>query len=100
MTSAIDYDALDPGIRDLVRELVAHGFRTTDSGDGRSKPGDERALDVPHVFMTCEPHMLIAESHRLLALVEVRFPDAVVEASYSPSDRVGVLSVMLIVEAP
>jgi hypothetical protein len=47
----IDYDLLDPGIREVVRWLRDNGFETTDSGDGKSKPADERVLDYPHVFM-------------------------------------------------
>ena len=31
-------EALDPGIRRLVTLLRAHGFETTDSGDGVTKP--------------------------------------------------------------
>lgn len=31
---AVDYDAMNPGIRRTVRWLRTHGFRTCDSGDG------------------------------------------------------------------
>ena len=40
---------LDPGIRDLVVYLRSCGFETTDSGDGVSKPDDERVFQVPHI---------------------------------------------------
>ena len=60
--SDIDYNDLDPGIREVVWWLRSHGFHTTDSGDGVSKwanppewmaPEDEQCgvLRVPHVFM-------------------------------------------------
>jgi hypothetical protein len=45
------WDELDPGIVDDVRLLWAAGFDPTDSGDGVSKPPEERALDEPHVFV-------------------------------------------------
>lgn len=47
-----NYTQLDPGIVDTVRLLHQHGYVTTDSGDGYSKPADERAFDVPHVVLT------------------------------------------------
>lgn len=86
----IDYEQLDPGIRDLVRRLREAGFDTTDSGDGVSKPPewyqpDERgiteAFDFPHVVCKTEPHLLFAESRRLLALLGDEWD---VEANYHP----------------
>lgn len=50
--SDIDYDSLDPGIRETVRWLRGIGMPTCDSGDGVSKPDDfECAIREPHVFM-------------------------------------------------
>jgi hypothetical protein len=65
----IDYDALDPGIRDTVRRLNILGFETTDSGDGVSKlaaghPADE-ILNIPHVFIRCSPRDLADVADRL-----------------------------------
>jgi hypothetical protein len=42
---------LDPGIRDLVVALNDAGWQTTDSGDGESKPEDERVFHVRHVVV-------------------------------------------------
>ena len=64
----INYDDLDPGIRRTVHWLRAHGFETTDSGDGVSKTQaifDGEALDVPHAFMKLLPAALVTESMRL-----------------------------------
>lgn len=44
-------EQLDPGIRDLVVALNCAGWETTDSGDGVSKPEDERVFHVKHVFV-------------------------------------------------
>jgi hypothetical protein len=46
----VDYDALDPGIRELVRRLNGAGIETCDSGDGVTKVGVmECALPYAHV---------------------------------------------------
>lgn len=49
----LDYEKLDPGIRDDVKKLIDAGFITTDSGDGISKSADEypEALPFPHIAM-------------------------------------------------
>lgn len=67
----INYDELDPGIREVVRRLNNAGFTTTDSGDGVSKPEilDGDALDFPHVYMV-EMDDIVGESVRLRRLVE------------------------------
>ena len=70
----INYRALDPGIRGLVRWLRDRGFNTTDSGDGVSKfakLGDDAcALRFPHVFMTvARPEWLCPEAGRLSTLL-------------------------------
>jgi hypothetical protein len=60
---------LDAGIRDVVLKLRAAGFHTTDSGDGVSKPCDERTFDGPHVCVTCEPMDASVEARRLKSLL-------------------------------
>jgi hypothetical protein len=45
---------LDPGIVDLVMHLRSLGYRTIDSGDGASKPKDERWNAFPHVTIEAE----------------------------------------------
>jgi len=88
---------LDAGIRETVRALWRAGFAPTDSGDGR-KVGMACALDVPHVFLRCDPALLVAESSRLHELVTswgLAAVDAAgvptIQASYAPADGVAVL---------
>lgn len=79
----LDYDALDPGIRDVVRLLREHGFDTRDSGDGISKPLDsEGVLRFPHVVCVVEPHEMYSEARRLNALAKTIGPEWRVEASW------------------
>ncbi len=57
----LDYDKLDPGIRETVRWLRGLGFNTTDSGDGVSKrPGD--CVCQPHMSHTNQPCVACVES--------------------------------------
>ena len=85
MTDSVPYEDLDPGIRRLVRLLNDNGFRTCDSGDGRSKfdaegkplpawrSEDERfemVMPIPHVAMACSPADLVTECDRLQAVLE------------------------------
>jgi hypothetical protein len=55
MSESLDYETLDPGIRDVVRRLRDRGFETTDSGDGVSKPAEwyaaGEAIPFPHVVI-------------------------------------------------
>lgn len=56
----INYDELDPGVRDLVRWLrVYWNLNTTDSGDGVSKPAEARVMDVPHVMAVGDRDTLV-----------------------------------------
>lgn len=80
--TAFDYNQLDPGIRDTVRLLREHGFVTTDSGDGVSKPKEARIFEVPHVAAEIHPHVIIRETQRLAALL----PGWRVECSYAPGE--------------
>ncbi|MCL4848757.1 MAG: hypothetical protein KJ066_19585 [Acidobacteria bacterium] len=83
------YSALDPGIRDIVRLLHGAGFVTTDSGDGVTKPPDERTFDVPHVVCRVDDHQrLIKEAFRLWRTLPVGWR---VEANFCPHDRVALL---------
>lgn len=54
--SAEQLQALDPGIRRTVAWMRAHGFRTTNSGDGKTKleRGCCGALGMPHVAVVLE----------------------------------------------
>lgn len=67
-------DGLDPGIARTVAWLRAHGFVTTDSGDGRTKfekgwTEDDGVLPYPHVVIQVQPQELVAEAERLCRLL-------------------------------
>jgi hypothetical protein len=48
----LDQATIDPGVRLLVALLRGHGHETTDSGDGRSKPPEDRDMgETPHVHV-------------------------------------------------
>jgi hypothetical protein len=98
----IDYSQLDPGVRRLVRALREHNFMTTDSGDGRTKPEDERTFgDRAHVAMVpMNANLILSESNRLRQLVlkwltsplitaDQRDPDSLheINSSYDPKDQ-------------
>jgi hypothetical protein len=111
-------EALDPGIRRLVTLLRAHGFETTDSGDGETKPQalfrenpdwcdrDVEAagiLTTPHVHIYVRGNML-DEADRLLRVLRAELPrafgprslefnDVTIQATYSPLDGIALLSV-------
>jgi len=91
----IPYRYLDPGVRELVRQLADHGFRPVDSGDGVSKCEHGRSLDFLHVFMVTEPCDLASEADRLEALLPALDREGVVvEATYRPSDGRGILGLL------
>jgi hypothetical protein len=79
----MDYDALDPGIRATVHLLREHGFTTTDSGDGVSKPADwyssGDALQYPHVAAIVDRARMCDEADRMQSILGEAW---VVEASY------------------
>jgi hypothetical protein len=63
---------LDPGIRLVVEWLNAHGFTTTDSGDGATKAeaiAEGEAMPFPHVAIRATGHSLISETWRLIHLL-------------------------------
>lgn len=92
-TTAINYDALDPGIRAMVRAINEWGWETCDSGDG-SKAGEmECALPYPHVFAYArDARRLLDEAHELADKLHERFgADWYVETNYSTKDRLALL---------
>lgn len=98
----IELNDLDPGVRRLVAFLRKHNFDTCDSGDGVSKPEDERSFgDVAHVVMRVEVDKLVSESHRLYKLMQNVCPDQdwEVGASYNPEDRVPFLFLWRVTDA-
>lgn len=106
--AVFDPDALDPGIRRTVMALRVSGFRTTDSGDGVSKPDMACALPVPNVYMVVDAPVMVAEADRLLVvLTDLVKPGTLeatemadghevmrvtIEASYCPTDGVAILA--------
>src|SRR5882672_6019684 len=90
------WSALDTGIRATVRLLWDAGFVTTDSGDG-TKEDMACAIGVPHVFMRCDPAVLVVEARRLAyfatshRLVAAEGYGSAVQATYSPADGVAML---------
>lgn len=66
----LDYTILDPGIRGAVQYLRERGFETTDSGDGESKPADERVFSCPHVAISTTGGSLVEECKRLVSALD------------------------------
>jgi len=69
----INYDELDPGIRDIVRILNNLGYQTTDSGDGSKYPEMGCAMPYRNVALVIEAGELIHESlphNHLIGLFE------------------------------
>lgn len=103
--SGFDYDELDPGIREVVRLLRAHGLHTCDSGDGVTKLGEMGcALPYPNVVVQCAPADIASTADLMLAVlanagVEVlplgpdshESGDPTIEASYDPTNRIAVV---------
>ena len=85
---SLDVSALDPGVRDTVTLLRAHGFDTTDSGDGVSKPPEQRVFNVPHVACRIDPARLIEEAKRAQSVLGSAWR---VEVSYCSTDEQAVL---------
>lgn len=89
----IDYEALDPGIRETVRWLNAEGFETSDSGDGHSKRDMECAQPFPHVAVPIMPELLVKGADLLRELLASRGitlsaiggENPCIQASYDPA---------------
>ena len=102
--SEIDYDELDPGIRETVRWLNERGFRTTDSGDGSKAAEMPCAMAEPNVAISVAPADLVQEAdrlHRLLTEAGIHFSaigtgGRFIQASYDPADGTASACVLLI----
>ena len=89
---------INPGILHTVQWLNAHGFVTTDSGDGETHDY-ECDQPIPYVHMIVPPAQLIAETDRLAAMLReigVEFGQQdetgnapAIESSYNPADSLG-----------
>ena len=86
---------VDPGIAPLVNLLKEHGFNSTDSGDGKSKPPEHRAFDFPHVFVMTQKDVLLSETDRLYQLLQSQgITGFTVEGNYGPADDVSMIMVL------
>jgi len=86
---------LDPGISTLVQLLQANGFNTTDSGDGKSKPPEERAVEFPHVFCVSSKDGLVKDCDLVLAVLKQQgIEDFTVEGNYNPEDETPVIMIL------
>ena len=95
MVDDLNYDDLDPGVRELVRLLRGSFFRTTDSGDGVSKPPDARVLDYPHVFVATEARDLVGECDRMRrVLAAANVTGFRIQGTYDPDDMTAVIAVL------
>lgn len=99
---AIDYDELDPGIRDIVKMLREQGFETTDSGDGVAKFQQESKYygcapePYPHVYCHTEPDDIVVEAEKL---AEVLGDQWRVEATYWTRSHTAMLLAQKVTEA-
>jgi hypothetical protein len=99
----MNYEDLNPGIRETVRLLRDNGFATCDSGDGVTREF-ECDIGIPYVHMTIpDKSQLIAEADRLAELLTSRGirlepldedgGKAYIQADYSPGDGICAISV-------
>jgi hypothetical protein len=92
----LNYNDLDPGIRETVRLLRDEGFETVDSGDGVAKPLDhEGVIRYPHVAMTCAAVDLIAKACRCAVVLG---PEWHVEGVYIANTGASVIMAVLFPE--
>lgn len=114
----INYDELDPNIRKLVKYLNDKGYTTCDSGDGKYKfevlgwSKDDCALNIPHVFMQCDPlnmyDMVVSLESDLASLgiylgepksLEEAYKMPTVSVSYNPSHEHAILEVLNVADS-
>lgn len=97
----LDIDTVDPGVQRLVKLLRAHGHETTDSGDGFSRPEDERTMgDLPHVHVRpLLPYLgdAAAQSVRIVGLLQhhgVQVAPGMVQVTWDPLSPSPVISIV------
>lgn len=95
---------LNPNIRRTVEWLQAHGFDTSDSGDGETH-ACECDRDYGYVAMKVAPDQLITETRRLFRLLTERGLSVVdmndadrpcIQGSYDPGDDSAVIDLIYI----
>lgn len=85
----LNIEELDPGIRNDVLKLRQNGFCTSDSGDGVSKPFNQRIFNCPHIVAKVSKILdFIHEAHRMQNLLGEGWE---VEATYSTRDKTQIL---------
>ncbi len=86
----MNYAELDPGVREFVRELQERGYRTTDSGDGRTKHPTCRVMAGAHIILVCAKSEVEAVMQEVIDLAEAsdewRY-DFNVSCSYAAGDE-------------
>lgn len=98
----VNYDELDPGVRNLVRWLRSRGFFTVDSGDGSKVGEQDGARPEAHVVMLVPPeaishyadHLrrLLFQEHEVLVTPLAPEPGGIhVAATYDPCDKQAIL---------
>lgn len=107
----VNYNELDPGVRETVRRLNDWGFETTDSGDGITKieagQSTDEVLDRPHVFIRCKPQELCLMADRLMReltragfCVEPCHTSSIwIECTYDPADGVAMIMLFGVIDA-
>lgn len=108
MVDDLNYDDLDPNIRETVRWLRGMNFDTCDSGDGVSKglPPENCECDYlpfPHVVIRVTKQQLALDADTLARLLEAHHgiklepqtdeggDEPNLQASYDPADGTAVL---------
>lgn len=108
----IDYDQLDPGIRQCVRMLRQAGYETCDSGDGETKgdnglPFGHVVIQVPNPYTSVAELLHVQQHLKRKGLTCVPRPpegepaadEVVVELSYNPAEPVAVIVIEHITDA-
>lgn len=101
----LDYEQMNPGIRDVVIFLRDNGFTTCDSGDGATRDHD-CDLPLPYVHMQIPRNSIAVEVERLAALMMQRgiepynrFGMPRIEANYAPGRDFAILSLYHVTSA-
>ena len=102
----INYDELNPNIREVVRYLRSCDFETCDSGDGSNfQNGMEGAYEYPMVAISVAPVELISKA---LTLVKVLYDVGIdilpigaeesltpcIQATFDPADGCAIITLM------
>ncbi len=101
--------AINPGIAETLEWLNENGYRTTDSGDGKTHDF-ECDQPVPYVHMIVAPELLVQETRRLVSLLAARGialkamdetgKSPTVEASYLPIPGIATISLWNVLIQP